>query len=407
VHWAVVMPDILGQGGDREPRRWPRLAAAIAVLVLAAVVIVLHLPHGRPAPASPRPALTADPAPLPVSGPVAVGLAREPSGISGPTRPWAASLRLPVTGAQPAWFWPATGRTEPIRGLPPDPSGYQFNRVGGGWAVQAVSGTRPGCGNCAGPPLPVYFLADQARAATPVGLANEVAPGASGTLWLTSYAAGADLSSTAGLAREVRVTGAPAGAQLRLPAGYLIDRATDRGLLLAAAAQGPGAASFELWDPATSRAGRAFTGVVAASAGEIAWTPRCAAVCQVQVLDLGTGRQTTVTLPGVSSAASGAFSPDGSLLALEVSFYNGGDGGQLATQLDVASAASGRVTVVPGSWVSSDALAGFGWPAAGNTLIAELSFTTTVQVASWQPGTARLAVAAIRPGQNSASLIVG
>ena len=203
------------------------------------------------------------------------------------------------------------------------------------------------------------------------------------------------------------MTGAPAGAQLRLPAGYLIDRATDRGLLLAAAAQGQGAASFELWDPATSRAGRAFTGVVAASAGEIAWTPRCAAVCQVQVLDLGTGRQTTVTLPGVSSAASGAFSPDGSLLALEVSFYNGGDGGQLATQLDVASAASGRVTVVPGTWVSSDALAGFGWPAAGNTLIAELSFTTRVQVASWQPGTARLAVAAIRPGQNSASLIVG
>jgi hypothetical protein len=125
------------------------------------------------------------------------------------------------------------------------------------------------------------------------------------------------------------------------------------------------------------------------------------------VLDLGTGRQTTVALPGVSSAASAAFSPDGRLLAVEVSFYNGGDGGQLATQLDVASAASGRVRVVPGTWVSSDALAGFGWPAASDTLIAELSFTTRVQVASWQPGTARLAVAAIRPGQNSASLIVG
>jgi hypothetical protein len=147
--------------------------------------------------------------------------------------------------------------------------------------------------------------------------------------------------------------------------------------------------------------------VVAATASEIAWTPECGAVCQVQVLDLRTGRQTNVALPGVASAASAAFSPDGSLLALEVSFDNGGDGGQLATQLDVASAASGRVTVVPGTWVSSDALVDFGWPAASDTLIAELSFTTKVQLASWRPGNARLAVAAIGPGQSSTSLIVG
>ena len=41
------------------------------------------------------------------------------------------------------------------------------------------------------------------------------------------------------------------------------------------------------------------------------------------------------------------------------------------------------------------------------TLIAELSFSTKVQLASWRPGHVRLAVAAIRPGQSSASLIVG
>jgi hypothetical protein len=402
------MPDILGQGGDREPRRWPRRVAVIAVLLLAATVVVQHLPRGGPEPARPRPAAPTTRAPLPISPPVAAGLVGQESGIPGPTWPWDAALRLPVTGAQPAWFWPATGRTQPIGGLPRDPSGYQFTRADGGWAVQAASATRPGCGNCAGPPLPVYFLADRAQAATPLGLATDVAPGAAyGTVWLTTYPAGANLSRATGLAREVHVTGAPAGAQLRLPAGSLIDRATDRGLLLVPAAQGPGAAIFELWDPATSRAGRSFTGVVAASAGEIAWAPACGAACQVQVLDLRTGRQTNVTLPGVSSAASAAFSPDGSLLALEVSFDNGGDGGQLATQLDVASVASGRVSVVPGTWVSSDALAGFGWPAAGDTLIAELSFTTKVQLASWRPGSARLAVAAIRPGQSPASLIVG
>ena len=79
----------------------------------------------------------------------------------------------------------------------------------------------------------------------------------------------------------------------------------------------------------------------------------------------------------------------------------------VAAQLDVASTASGRLAVVPRTFVSSDALAGFGWPAASDTLIAELSFTARVQVASWRPGAARLAVAAVRPGQDSASLVVG
>ena len=75
--------------------------------------------------------------------------------------------------------------------------------------------------------------------------------------------------------------------------------------------------------------------------------------------------------------------------------------------IDVASVATGRLTVVPRTFVSSDAMAGFGWPATSDTLIAELSFTTRVQVASWRPGAARLAVAAIQPGPSSTSLIVG
>ena len=127
----------------------------------------------------------------------------------------------------------------------------------------------------------------------------------------------------------------------------------------------------------------------------------------MQVLDLSTGRRTIVALPGVSSAASAAFSPGGDFLALEVSFYNGADEGALATQLDVASIASGRLTVVPGTWASSDALIGFGWLAGGDSRIAELSFTTKVQVTSWSPGAPRLAVTALRPGQDSDSLVLG
>jgi hypothetical protein len=395
------MHDILGQGGDRQPGPWPRRLAVIAALLLAAVVIVLHLPRHQRPPARPAGA-AASQSPRP-----AASQAAQPDGVIGQTLPWASGLRLPVAGEQPAWFWPASGRVKPIGGLPRDSFGYQFTAVAGGWAVQASPGAQPACGGCAGPPRPVYFLADHAQSVTEVGLANAVAPGAApGTLWLSSYPAEAD-TSVAAMAREVSVTGAPLGPQLKLPAGYAIDQATRQGLLLAPVAPQPGTTTDTLWDPAGQLPGRTFDGVIAASASEIAWAPKCDPFCRVQVLDLATGRHTTVDLPGASSAANGAFSPDGDFLAIEVSIYNGGDDGALATMLDVVSMASGRLTVVPRTFASSDALAGFGWPTDGDSLVAELSFTTKVQVASWQPGAARLAVAAIRPGQDSDSLIVG
>ena len=395
------MPEILGQGGERQPGPWPRRLAAIAALLLVAGVIAAHLPRHVHAArrAAPR---------RPATAPPTAGAAAVPDGVSGQTLPWDSSVRLPVAGPRPAWFWPATGRTEAIGGLPPNGTGYQFTSVVGGWAIQAGPGAQRGCSGCAGPPRPVYFLGDNARSATRVGLADAVAPGAvPGAVWLTSYPAEADPGTAAGSAREVSVTGTPLGSPVTLPSGYVIDQATDRGLLLAPAVQRPGPPTYTLWDAAGSRPSRAFAGVIAASANAVAWAPACDPVCQVQVLDLTTGRSTIVTLPKVSSAANAAFSPDGDLLALEVTIYNGGDDGALATQLDVASVASGRLTVVPDTFASSDALVGFGWLAGGDSLIAELSFTTKVQVTSWRPGAAQLAVAAVRPGQDSDSLVLG
>jgi hypothetical protein len=395
------MPDILGQGQERQPSPWPRRLAAIAVLLLVAGVIVTHLPrhaHATRAAVPRRP-----PATLP-----ATGIAAVPDGVTGPTLPWDSSVRLPVAGSRPAWLWPATGRRKAIGGLPPDGLGYQFTSVAGGWAIQAGAGAQPGCSACAGPPRPVYFLGDHAQSVTRVGLASAIAPAAvPGAVWLITYLPDANTASAAGTAREVSVTGTPLGPAVSLPAGYVIDQGTDRGLLLAPAVQHPGTPAYTLWDSTGSRAARTFAGVIAASATAIAWAPACDPICQIQVLDLATGRHTIVVLPGVSSAASATFSPGGSLLALEVSFYNGADEGALATQLDVASVASGRLTVVPGTWASSDALVGFGWLAGGDSLIAELSFTTKVQVASWSPGAARLAVAAVRLGEDSDSLILG
>ncbi len=127
----------------------------------------------------------------------------------------------------------------------------------------------------------------------------------------------------------------------------------------------------------------------------------------MQVLNLDTGRQLSVELPEKSSAASAAFSPDGSFLALQVNFSNDAGDGELAVQLDLLSIASGRLTAVPQTWVSINALIGFGWPASSESLVAELGFTTKVQLASWHPGASRLATTTLEPQHSPASLVIG
>lgn len=394
------MDDIINQGGDSEPSPWPRRLAVIAplIVVIVGTAVYLSLPRHQHAPAAAQRAPATAATPLAPPG---------PDGIAGPTLAWDSALVLPSAGTQPAWFEPASGRSAQIGGLPADLSGYQFIRVVGGWAVQASPGSQAGCNDsCAGPPVPVWFLADGARSVTRIGTANLVAPAATaGDAWLTSYPRGADMATGEGTAREVGATGAVTR-PVSLPPGYEIGRGTGRGLLLAPVVQQPGAAD-KLWDPSALQAGRAFDGVLASSPDEIAWTSRCAPKCGVHLLDLATGRDTVIALPAGASAVSGAFSPDGSLLALQMSFGNTGDGGDLAMQLEVAPTATGRLALVPGTWASSDALVGFGWPSGGDRLVAEFNFTTKTQLTSWQPGASRPAVAVVRPGRDQSSLILG
>ena len=398
------MDDILSQGGDREPSPWPRRLAVIAPLIVVVVGSLGYLAlarHQHAPAAAQRTHATASPAPVLTLSPPG------PDGIAGPTLAWDRSLRLPVAGAQPVWFSPASGRSEPIGGLPAERSGYQFIRVVGGWAVRASPASPTACGSCAGPPVPVWFLADGARSVTRLGTANLVAPAAAaGTVWLTSYRPGANMTTAAGTARAAGTAGTLTR-PVRLPPGYAIDQGTDRGLLLSPVSQQPGAAVSELWDPSAPRVSQVFDRVLAASPTAIAWTSRCTPKCGIQTLNLATGRHTAVALPAGNSVTSGAFSPDGSFLAVAVSFGNTGDGGELAMQLEVAPVTSGRLTAVPGTWVSSDALLGFGWPADGDSLVAEFSFTTKVQLASWHPGASRPAVTVIQPGRSPAALILG
>lgn len=412
------MPDILSQGRERErgphgPRPWRRLAlAGLAVAALAGLV-VSRLP-GHHAPAHHSAHRSSPPLAGAQSGTDA-NLPAEPAGLTGPTAAWDASLRLPLAGSEPAWFYPASGRREPIGGLPASQIGYAFSRAVGGWAVQAAppAGTdgQLGCPACAGPPLPVWFLADGASRALRAGRANLVAPGARrGTLWLTSYPPGA--AAAPGTAQLTAANGRALGPPVRLPAGYVIGAGTARGLLLAPVAgaaltSSGGTRPDLLWNPATRRVTRRLPGVIAASASRVAWQEPCPGGCRLHVLELASGWVTTIPLARGSTVPAAAFSPDGRFLALQITSPSGGDSGAAPTRLEVAGPGALRLSPVPDTSVSSDALAGFGWPGAQDRLVAELSFTTKVQVAAWKPGAPRLAVAQVRPGPHLGSVVTG
>jgi hypothetical protein len=309
------------------------------------------------------------------------------------------------------WFWPATGRVAPILGLPSKRFGYTFTRVDGGWAMQPYPAEPTGCGNCAGPPAPVFYLADHARRAIAVGSANSVAPAAvRGQMWLTTYPPDAKLSRTAGVGQAYDGSGAKVGAPVILPPGYGITQGTTRGLLLVSLSLSDHGNAERLWDPATGQVLRRFDDVLAANASAVADAPPCVQTCPVLVFNVTSGREVTVKMRPTDTATSAVFSPDGRFLALQISRGNGdvGDGGASAIQFEVASPATGRALVVPHIFVSSEALVAFGWPGSRDDLVAEFSFDGAAQIASWDPvARGNVAMADVNPAGGLAAFVVG
>jgi hypothetical protein len=408
------MEDIISYGDDRPPRpRRRRLAIIVALAVLAALVVVAHLPHSHSA--RPHPAAAGHPR-----------RDRSRGGSAGlvevsPIPSWAAATRLPRTGTQPGWFSPANGTTQPIRGLPRG-SGYVFTRVEGGWAIQPQPPRPADCGDCAGGPVqpapdvitgctscpglpvPVYYLGDRSTVATTVGVATMVAPAAaSGVSWLTSFSPDAGLGMSAGLARAYTASARPIGAAVRLPLRYAIARGTDRGLLLAPlAGQGP-RATERLWDPVTRRFTGTFRGVIATDATDVAYRTGCPSSCRVHVLNLKSGRDVTLRLIDGIKVASGSFSPDGRFIAVRVSI---GTGASDAAELMVAAVSGGPLFAVPNTWVSSAALTSFGWPTRGDELIARLTFTVKMDLVFWDSSAYAQAITELTPAEDPTALVI-
>lgn len=400
----VAVNDIVSFGGGRGPRwRRRRLVVAGACFTAAlAAAFTWYLPGMRHSGGQARPAgPSASPAVREATGPPPSALPTKPALMTGQPLPPDASARLLLGGFRPAWLQLASGRTEPVRGLPDGGLSYQFTRVAGGWAVQPFPPDGAACDNCAPPPLPVYFLADGSPSASRIGAAGLAAPAAApGALWLVSYPRGADMSTASGTAQAVSVTGAALGPRLRLPAGYVIDQGTRAGLLLVPEQPGSGPVRYELWDPGTQRVTRSLVNVIAASATQVAWLPACTDSCQVHVLELPSDRTREIALPPQGTSGQGAFSPDGRLLALLVEAAVA-PGGRIATsQLMVATVPSGRLAAVPGTTVGGGIAVDFGWQPGGRQLIADVTAgphgQPEWQFGVWQPGAARLSTALAR-----------
>jgi hypothetical protein len=397
--------DILAGGRDGRPGWRSRLLVAAAVVAAVSIVVVRHLPGGQHQVAGHVLPAVVVTEPLPRLMP---GRSGPPGDVAWSRYRAFSGVRLPVSGLRPAWFWPATGRAEPISGLPVTGAGYTFVRVIGGWALIGGTLARPACSACVWAPRSVYFLADGAAVARPVGTAVLVAPAAgAGRLWLTSYRAGDDFATAAGLAREVAAGGRPAGPAIRLPIGYAIAGAAGRGLLLTPAVPVEGSAAHVLWITGPGRAGGPYDSWLAVSAQQIAWMPRCARHCTVKVTDVLTGRVITARLPAGQVAISAAFSPDGRYLAVQAGPDFVATGTGAATHLFVVALRTGRMEAVPGTRARGAALVGFGWPGGADVLVAELLSPATVLLSAWQPGTARPAVAALEPGPAVSGLVPG
>jgi hypothetical protein len=391
---------VIREARRRQRRRWLAAAAALVMVVAGAAVVIAGSgggsrprPPGRPATAAPKPA---------------------PSTMSGLPMPPGSGVRLLLTGRRPAWFWTATRRTEPIKGLPWNKAGYGFIRVVGGWSAQPYTYAGPGClPTCAGPPLPNYFIADGSPRAASIGPGFGVgASDGSGAVWLVTFRRSSDNTGTMpARAQQVTTAGRSAGPRFRLPAGYLIQRAVGGDLLLAPVDEGPGAVRYKLWDPGTRRVAGTFRDVIAAGPGQIAW-PACVhrpvVHCPVHVLDLVTGTTATIPVPrGTWANNDGTFSPDGRFLAFLLS---AGAAEQFGVQARIAviDIASRRLLAVPGTTLSGAVAQrlSFGWQARGHRLIAVLPRPgQTIQVASWQPAAAHLLVATARIPRGTSAVL--
>ncbi len=345
-------------------------------------------------------------------------VAPAPAKMTGLPMPLGTNLQFlvpPYNSRGLVLFSTATRRGQPISGLPTPPEEYGFGHVEGGWWASLIRITSY-CRtySCAGPPATYYFIADGSLTATRIGTGvvdHGVSPASrAGALWLLSYPRRSDnMATTSARAQLVSTSGHPLGPLYHLPAGYLIDRGVGNYLLLRKLS-GPDVSV--LWDPRTRRVVRRIDNVIAASAGQIAWVRSCTG-CRVQLLNVSTGASVATPMPGFATwGYDGAFSDDGRLLAVQLP-AGATPNPRGPTRLAVLDTASRALTVIQGATLAFSEWQLFGWEVGSHRLVVSAgpgtdattnAYAGPVQVAYWQPGDARLRVAAVRNHNEIAAL---
>jgi hypothetical protein len=380
----------------RRHRRHIVLACVAVLAAVAAAVPVAIAWHDALTTSGPQPPIS-HPTPRPH---------RLPTKMSGLPMPTAPRVRLLIaTATRAAWYSTATRQSEPIPGLPPTinshwPQPYGFGRLDGGWWA-ASPNTKATCNATGCPPgqQEFYFIADGSPTATRIGAGY---PGDSpkpashaGAVWLVTQPPATAENAGSARAQLITTAGRPLGPRYTLPAGYLVSRGVGSYLLLSTTQN-----RFSLWDPRTGRVVRRFDNVIAAGPEQIAWSQACR-TCRVQVLNLSTGKTVTTPIPGGQpSMLTTAISDDGTLLAVQLPRGN----------ISVVDTSSGVLTVIPGTALSNATWQNFGWLNGGHQLIVTAGPNTQpgpAQVASWQPGDARLRIVTIRNPAEISNLRTG
>jgi hypothetical protein len=299
---------------------------------------------------------------------------------------------LESTNYGAAWYSTATRRAAPIAGLPASFSGYQFERVWGGWVARAETYNSP-CNitQCAGPPATFYFIANGSTTATRIGKAyaqDGINPASrAGAVWLTTYPrSSTPLITGSSSSQLVNTVGQPLGPRYRMPVNYLMGRGVGNYLLLVLNTD---QTQFELWDPATGRVLGHFPNVLDQGSEELVWSKGCQG-CRLEITNVSTGKTITTPIPGSQPPnLLIALSDDGRLLAVQVP-------GQ---ELDIINTATGAMTRITGTALSGADWETFDWQNEGHRLIIMAGPTNAAgpdQIAYWQPGDIRIHVVTIR-----------
>jgi hypothetical protein len=388
-----VAPDALIAAVKRRHRRHNAVRAGLAVLIAAAVAVPLAIAVRS----------------VTSQAPATTRARHLPTGLRGLPLPAGISVQFltptsPMSEGQPAWYSTATGTEKRISGLPLQTQGFfVYGRVQGGtWESGGCIRYR-----CYAP-HEYYFIADGSHTATPIGtgIANwGLVPSSGARVWLLSYPHYWDNPArTSATVRLVSTSGRGLGQHYLLPAGYWLQAAVGRYLLLRNLERLPSEHApdaFVLWDPSARRVVRNIDNPIAVSQDQIAWTDGCRG-CHVQLLNVATGKTVSTSLPAGPQPHSshlttvwglGSFSDNGQLLVYET--FGG--------TVDIVSAKTGMLLLgIPTVGAGEQSAAGWldGGPvlmvAAGPRFGTRGTPRPPAQIGIWQPGDTNLRVATIK-----------